>query len=124
ETLSKAATEAMVALARWVATETRRLQGVALVVEEATPDADDTRPDVATYQELIAQRPEIEAAVARALNLHRGKHGQDLLRAALLLADWAGSKTLAILQTAKHGGQSQLVRKLQQPPASEHVEAF
>src|SRR5262249_33998522 len=27
-------------------------------------------------------------------------------------------------QTAKHGGQSPMVRRLQQPPASEHVEAF
>jgi HEAT repeat protein len=76
------------------------------------------------YLELMAQRPEIEAAVARAINLHRGKHGQDLLRAALLLADWPGSKTLAIMQTARHGGQSAMIRRLQQPPHSEHVEAF
>ncbi|HEY8746401.1 MAG TPA: HEAT repeat domain-containing protein, partial [Tepidisphaeraceae bacterium] len=84
----------------------------------ATPGADET------YRELIAQRPEIEAAVARAINLHRGKHGPDLLRAALLLADWPGSKTLAIMQTARHGGQSAMIRRLQQPPNSEHVEAF
>src|SRR6185437_604002 len=38
--------------------------------------------------------------------------------------DWPGSKTLAILHTAKHGGQSPMVRRLQQAPASEHVEAF
>src|SRR5918912_1746932 len=78
----------------------------------------------AEYNELMSQRPEIEAAVARALDVHRGRHGQDLLRAALLLCDWPGSKTLAILHTAKHGGQSPMVRRLQQPPASEHVEAF
>jgi hypothetical protein len=48
----------------------------------------------------------------------------DLLRAGLLLADWPGSKTLAILHTAKHGGQSPMVRRLQQAPASEHVDAF
>jgi HEAT repeat protein len=77
-----------------------------------------------TYAELMSQRPEIEAAVARAMDVHRGRHGQDLLRAALLLCDWPQSKTLAILQTAKHGGQSPMVRRLQQPPASEHVEAF
>ena len=76
------------------------------------------------YTEVMTQRPEIEAAVARALDVHRGRHGQDLLRAALLLCDWPGSKTLAILHTAKHGGQSPMVRRLQQPPASEHVEAF
>ena len=58
--------------------------------------------------ELAARiRPlEIEAAVARAMDVHRGRHGQELLRAGLLLCDWSGSKTLAILNTAKHGGQS------------------
>ncbi len=69
-------------------------------------------------------RPDVEAAVARAMDVHRGKHGQELLRAGLLLCDWAGSKMLAILHTSKHGGQSPMVRRLQQPPSSEHVEAF
>lgn len=72
----------------------------------------------------MENRAEIEAAVARAMDVHRGKHGQDLLRAGLLLCDWPGSKTLAILTTSKHGGQSLMVRRMQQPPASEHVEAF
>jgi hypothetical protein len=58
------------------------------------------------------------------MDVHRGKHGQELLRAGLLLCDWPGSKTLGILNTTKHGGQSLMVRRLQQPPASEHVEAF
>jgi HEAT repeat protein len=186
ETLSKAATEAMVALARWVATETKRLQregtedGIAdgrgdagtrgrgeeddckvqnegeaaastsnagdqnapqfeiSNLKSAIPDpsslptsprprvpaSDFPQPQPDVYADLISQRPEIEAAVARALDVHRGKHGQDLLRAALLLCDWPGSKTLAVLHTAKHGGQSPMVRRLQQPPASEHVEAF
>jgi HEAT repeat protein len=78
----------------------------------------------ALYREIIDQRAEIETTVARALDIHRGKHSPDLLRAALLLCDWPKSKTLAILQTPKHGGQSPMVRRLQQPPASEHVEAF
>jgi HEAT repeat protein len=112
EALSKAACEALVALARWVATETRSLVKL--------PDAD--RADA--YRTLHDNRPEIEQAVARAMDVHRGKHGPELLRAALLLCDWPGSKTLAILHTAKHGGQSPMVRRLQQPPASEHVEAF
>jgi HEAT repeat protein len=148
EIFSKAACEAIVALARWVATETRRLQRAAEDAEtrghgdaEKSPEAisESPRPRVPasepesdgdaddrlrTYGELVTQRPEIESAVARAINLHRGRHSQDLLRAALLLADWAGSKTLAILQTARHGGQSAMLRRLQQPPASEHVEAF
>jgi HEAT repeat protein len=72
----------------------------------------------------MAERPEIEAAVARAINVHRGKHGTELLRAALLLADWPGSQTLAILHTTKHGGQGAMVRRLQQAPDSEHVPAF
>lgn len=115
--LSKAAVEAMVALARWVATETRalqrgRLQNIA---------ADETTK---VYHALNENRGEIEQAVARAMDVHRGRHGQDLLRAALLLADTPTSKTLAILHTTKHGGQSPMVRRMQQPPAAEHVEAF
>jgi HEAT repeat protein len=159
--LSKTACEAMVALARWVATETKRLQQDAAEDAgtrgrgDAGRDEDDTEPKTGTgtvsepktgtgtvsgpsilpasphprvpascYDRLLAERPEIEAAVARAMNVHRGKHGQDLLRAALLLADWSGSQTLAILHTPKHGGQSPMVRRLQQPPDAEHVAAF
>lgn len=118
EALSKAATEAMVALARWAAIETRALQkGDSRVAQPPSAVS-------SSYQLLMEQRPEIEAAVARAMDVHRGKHGQDLLRAALLLCDWPGSKTLAILSTVKHGGQSPMVRRLQQPPSAEHVEAF
>ena len=145
ETISKAACEAMVALARWVSSETRSLQkgeaegsgfgvsGFAGATAQGSgaeewTSGEDLNPEPRAlnpaYQELMDQRPEIEAAVARAMDVHRGRHGQDLLRAALLLADWAGSKTLAILKTAKHGGQGPMVRRLQQPPASEHVEAF
>ena len=137
DSFSKAGCEGLVALARWVAVETRRLQkGEAETGrqkdnetgrQEEEGHEEQTREESeldGVYAEMMRQRPEIEAAVARAINLHRGKHGPDLLRAALLLADWAGSKTLAILQTARHGGQSAMLRRLQQPPASEHVEAF
>jgi hypothetical protein len=153
--LSKAATESIVALARWVAIETKRLQregeedgetretagggdgetgrrgdgeiGTDAATETNLPPSPrhpvppSHSPD---YDRLMAERPEIEAAVARAINVHRGKHGTDLLRAALLLADWPGSQTLAILHTAKHGGQGAMVRRLQQAPDSEHVPAF
>jgi hypothetical protein len=112
EALSRPAVEAVVALARWINTQTRGLQKL----------NEDERAKL--YNDLIEQRPEVEQAVARALDVHRGRHGQDLLRAALLLCDWPGSKTLAILHTAKHGGQSPMVRRLQQPPASEQVDAF
>jgi hypothetical protein len=112
ERLSKAAVEAVVALARWIATESRNLSKL------------DPGDRGRAYNEICENRPEIEQAVARAMDVHRGKHGPDLLRAAMLLCDWPGSKTLAILHTTKHGGQSPMVRRLQQPPASEHVEAF
>jgi hypothetical protein len=138
EARSKAAVEALVALARWVATETRRLQK-SVGVSECGSVGVDEKPSIthtdtpthshadtlsSTYHELLDQRPEIEQAVARAIDGHRGTHGADLLRAALLLCDWPGSKTLAILNTAKHGGQSPMVRRLQQPPSSEHVDSF
>src|SRR5206468_810545 len=98
EEISKSAVDALVGLARWVSAETKKLQSGA----PAEPDAYNPAE---TYQTLIDQRPEIEQAVARAMDVHRGKHGQELLRASLLLCDWTGSKTLGILQTTKHGGQ-------------------
>ncbi|HVT87224.1 MAG TPA: HEAT repeat domain-containing protein [Tepidisphaeraceae bacterium] len=120
ENLSKVATEAMVALARWISMETRALQ------KGLYPNSEGPQQSQAatTHHALMENRGEIEAAVARAMDVHRGKHGPELLRACLLLCDWPGSKTLAILNTSKHGGQSPMVRRLQQPPASEHVEAF
>lgn len=134
--VSKEAAQAIVALARWVSTETRRLQsgggidvsgdGAASGLTDAAPRPPglfSTSPSI-TYQDLLDQRPEIEAAAARAMDVHRGHHGQELLRACLLLCDWSGSKTLAILKTTKHGGQPPMVRRLQQPPESEHVEGF
>jgi HEAT repeat protein len=157
DAVSKSATEALVALARWVATETRKLQkgeeerhegeesgetrhesaldtehgaaaGSSTVVPPSSSSPSCLRASVpsclASYSLLMAERPEIELAVARAMDVHRGKHGQDLLRAGLLLADSPGSKTLGILGASKHGGQSSMVRRLQQTPASEHVEAF
>jgi hypothetical protein len=83
ETLSKAATEAMVALARWVSTETRGLQkGLGFRVQGSGK----TESSPSSYAALIENRPEIEAAVARAMDVHRGRHGQELLRACLSCA--------------------------------------
>lgn len=150
ESLSKSASDAILGLAKWVAVETRRLQqtrgedaetlrGDAETENEEKAGAEETaasesvpaspRPPVpaslhSEYERLIVERPEIEAAVARALNVHRGKHGPELLRAALLLADWPGSQTLAILNAAKHGGKAAMSRRLQQPPDGENVAAF
>lgn len=121
EDVSRGAVDAMVALARWVASETRKVQGSPVKTDshgELLPPANNS------YRDLIEQRPEIEATVYRAIDIHRGAYGPELLRAALLLADRPDGKTLSILQTPKHGGQMPMVRRLQQTPASEHVEAF
>ena len=139
ETLSKAAANALVQLAQWIATETRKLQRTDIVVSDEVAKGEDpesflpgalsgevhaSKQVVSVYQELLEQRPEIEQAVARALDSHRGRHATELIRASLLLSDWPGSKTLAILHTAKHGGQTAMVRRMQQAPAAESVEAF
>src|SRR5947207_9102270 len=75
ESLSKAATEAMVAMARWVATETRALQRGSNVDEAIGEPASAGGPSTETYNALVENRTEIEAAVARAMDVHRGKHG-------------------------------------------------
>jgi HEAT repeat protein len=139
EALGKTAAEAIVALARWVSTSNHLLQRqykqapehpvIAPPVDGPAEGSADTSEEApidfaAIYRDVMEQRPEIEQVVARALDVHRGKYSQDLLRAALLLCDWPQSKTLALLQTTKHGGQSPMVRRLQQPPEPEQVEAF
>jgi HEAT repeat protein len=127
EAVSKAACDAMAALARWAAGEVKRLQASTDVRFDAEghelvpPDPVQFKTD---YKKLIDQRSEIESAVARAIDVHRGRHGSDLLRAAMLLADNPQSKTFEILRLTKHGGLSPMVRRLQQAPASEHVPAF
>jgi HEAT repeat protein len=129
--LGKAAAAAMMDLARWVFDGMRRLHGESIIEQNSGPDAPDgeSPPAAATelgtlYRDICEQRPEIEATIARALDVHRGKLGQDILQAAMLLCDWPGSKVLAILTLSKHGGQNALVRRLQQAPEADHVEAF
>jgi HEAT repeat protein len=115
DALVQGAVEALVALGRWISMETRKLQ---------TGSWEGNRPRMEVYRELTEQRPELEAAIARALDGHRGKFINELVRASLLLCDWPGSKTLAVLNTVRHGGKGVMQRRLQEPPASEHVDAF
>lgn len=130
ETVSKAACEALVALARWVHTESRRLQANNELWTRAQPEFIGAAGESALSEaqvmvrQILDERPEIEATVARALEVHRGRFGHELMRAALLLADSPLSRTLSILSTSKHGGQTPLIRRLQQSPDSEHVDAF
>jgi HEAT repeat protein len=122
ELVARAASESMLALARWVASETRALQRG--IVGDAADKDHPAGNQQQAYELLMEQRPEIESSVARALDVHRGRHGPELLRAAMLLCDSTTSRAFRILATPKHGGQTPLVRRLQQPPASEHVDAF
>ncbi|HEX8342041.1 MAG TPA: HEAT repeat domain-containing protein [Tepidisphaeraceae bacterium] len=143
EELSAAASSALLDMARWVNTRCRAMHryaadgsagdatgltllGTAVTGNDSTVmSAPTIAGDLATaFAEVMAERPEIESAVARALDWARTKHAGDLLRAALLLCDHPQSKTLAILKSPRHGGQASMVRKLQQPPAADHVEAF
>jgi hypothetical protein len=127
ETLGKCAAGAMTALARWVVRSTRQLQ---------FGEADDIGPlvsqgvagyegsDASVYQQLLENRREIEGAVVRAIELHRGSRQQELLHAALLLCDSADSQVMQILTVSRHGGQGVFIRRVQQTPESEHVPAF
>lgn len=120
--VSRTAADSLLALAKWVAAETSALQrGEAGAADDGEASAD---PAPAAYASLMRERPEVEAAVARALDVHRGRHGSELMRAAALLIDSPASRAFQILSTPKHGGQTLLVRRLQQPPAAEHVDAF
>lgn len=139
-TVAATAVDALVALARFVATEVRRLQSPTLQPAERA----------ASCRKLLAMRGDIESAVLRALDARPPRptadpgnptvepaanddastatqpHGKaaDLLRAALLLADHPQSKTLPVLSTSRFGGVSPMVRQLQHAPDAEHTDAF
>jgi HEAT repeat protein len=125
--VSRAACDALLDLATWVTKQTKWLQRGAFLKSSATtePAPEGVPQDVLdAYNELQTQRPDIEATAARAFGLHRGVYGPELLRVVLLLCDWPQSRTLAILQTAKHGGQTAMIRRLQETPTAEYVDAF
>jgi hypothetical protein len=111
--VAQVAADCLVGLARWVMTETRRLQ------QNADIDA-----AAADHARVLRERPDIEQAVARAADGLRGSQAPDLIRAALLLADHTASPTLAILTTPRHAAQGPMLRRLSEPPESEYVDAF
>jgi len=117
EQVSKTAANALTSLARWVNRTTRTLQ------ENWESLSNDQRQGMS--RQLVENRSEIEQAVVRALDVHRGTRQVELTDAAALLCDAAGSVTLTILTTARHRGQSALIRRVQQTPAdAESVPAF
>lgn len=116
--VSTAAIDGLVALARFVAGETRRLQSGKVSGGDRKKAA----------RALLAMRGDVEAAVLHAMEVYRGPKSQDVVRAALLLTDSMQSRTLVVLgQTRSGGGNgvvSPLVKRLQQAPDAEHVDAF
>jgi HEAT repeat protein len=114
EPVSGAAADALVSLSRHIAGEVRRLQAGTIETHERHE----------RHRQLWEMRGDIESAVNRALDLHKGTKSPELLRAALLLCDHPASKTLSILSTSRHGGVSPMVKRLQQSPDAEHVDAF
>lgn len=128
EQFAKAAATALTELARWLSRSIRQLQfdqlpGAApLGVEAASETARQSCTD--TYNELIANRPDIEAAIVRAVELHRGGVQQDLIHAAMLLCDHAESPAMKVISTSRHAGQTAMIRKIQQAPEADHVTAF
>lgn len=112
--VSAAAAEALVSLAHHVAAETRKLQS-------GQREGNDRKT---AYRELLDMRVDVENAIYRALDVHRGSRGQELLRAALLLADSPLSRTVSILSTSRHGGVSPMVKRLQEVPDAENVDAY
>ncbi len=128
EQFAKAAAAALTQLARWISRSIRQLQfdqlpEVAPFIAEGEDPADHpVRSEI--YAQLIANRPEIENAIVRALELHRGPVQQDLIHAAMLLCDHAESPAMKVLSTSRHAGQTAMIRKIQQAPEADHVTAF
>lgn len=113
---ARAAAAALLSLSQWVGDVAETLQtgrgdlGVAL---DAT--------DAELYRQLLENRPEIESTMVRALELHHGAIGQDLLAAATCLGDHNQS---IVLQAARAHARGPMLRRIQQSPDPRQVPAF
>ena len=128
DSFARAAATSLADLARWIATSVRALQEgeISDNPDHASAPTDPTapRPVSILHDQIVANRPEIEAAIVRALELHRGALQQELLHAALLLCDHSQALAMRILGTSRHGGQGVMIRRIQQTPEADHVAAF
>jgi HEAT repeat protein len=125
EAFAKSAANALAEMARWIARSIQALQTGA-ISETTNASAEPGQPTIASllYAQIIENRPEIEAAIVRALELHRGALQQELLHAALLLCDHSQASAMRVLGTSRHGGQGVMIRRIQQTPEADHVPAF
>src|SRR6266436_2900085 len=72
--IAKNACDAVLELSRWVSHLSKKLQTLKLWQDEAEGKKEDAASDPREiYELLMAERPEIEYAVARAIDVHRGK---------------------------------------------------
>jgi HEAT repeat protein len=126
EQFAKAAAAALTVLSRWIAHSIRQLQHDALP-EQTETESESTHPLTVRsllYSEVLNNRPDVEQAIIRALELHRGSVQQDLIQAAMLLCDHAEAPVMRVLSTSRHAGQTAMIRKIQQAPEPDHVTAF
>lgn len=125
EQFAKAAAAALTALARWIAQSIQQLQlGSLFELTEVAETMDVASLRTTLYDEILSNRSDIEQAIIRALELHRGGVQQDLIQAAMLLCDHAEAPLMRVLSTSRHAGQTAMIRKIQQAPEPEHVTAF
>lgn len=126
EQYAKAAASALTEMARWMARSIQILQhgpeSAATLLSEADREAIPDQAEI--YQQLIANRADIESVIVRALELHRGSVLQELIYAAMLLCDHADAPSMRVLSTSRHAGQTAMIRKIQQAPEADHVTAF
>ena len=110
---ARAAAAALLSLSRWVGDATESLQAGAA-------DALDVPADE-SYRQLLENRPDIETTVVRALELHHGSIGQELLSAATCLGDYGRS---IVLQAARSHARGPALRRIQQSPEPRQASAF
>ena len=116
-TVATAAAAALVTLAEWVSNGIRAAQ---------QPDADGAG---AGYDRACRDRPDIEAAVVKALEVGRDRPGSerltgDLVRAALLLLDSPSSRIMGLLRGPRHSGQAAVAKRVSATPSADTVDAF
>jgi HEAT repeat protein len=121
ETIAKAASASLSAMARWVARSVKALQADHFPID---PGTDPSLARRLLWNELSDNRTDIEEVIARGAELLKGNRQQEMVDAVLTLFDNASASAMTLLNPTRGNVPVPLSRRLQLTPEAEHVPAF
>lgn len=121
ETIAKAASASLSAMARWVVRSVKSLQTDHFPID---PGTDPSLARRLLWNDLNDNRADIEEVIARGAELLKGSRQHEMVDALLMLFENADAAAMALLNPTRGNVPVPLTRKLQLTPEAEHVPAF